>query len=258
MSQNNNLYYRQVILNLNYNVCMDKTLLYILENYSYNPNKPNDTYNLIGDEELFKLLIKLRNNRKWSELLYFSRKYFPSALQQYLGNPKYTITLDNGKNFDFYVIYNYYIPNNGEIGKTAGLNPYYKTRYNVELFPPILSYTDRAIDAIIAHELTHAKRILSGVAKQLSKDKKYKNEEEQKKKKEKIDRHEEYWTDRQLKKMLPIVNPKYYKKLERKKTLQALHQEDKTRWVTTGLIQTKTSEWWDELFPFSNINRIIK
>lgn len=43
-----------------------------------------------------------------------------------------------------------------------------------------------------------------------------------------------------------------------KKTLQALHQEDKTRWVTTGLIQTKTSEWWDELFPFSNINRIIK
>lgn len=237
---------------------MDKTLLYILENYSYNTNINNDTYNLLGNKELFDKLVKLRNNRKWDELRYFSRKYFPSVLQQYLGNPKYTITLDNGKKFDFHITYTYDMPHNGELAKAAGLNPYYNNRYNVELFPPILSYTTRAIDAIIAHELMHAKRILSGVAKQLPENKKYKNEEEQNKEKEKINKHEEFWTDRQLKKMLPIVNPKYYKKLERKKTLQALHNEDKKRWVTTGLLQTKTGEFWDELFPFSNINRIIK
>lgn len=115
-----------------------------------------------------------------------------------------------------------------------------------------ITLTDRAIDATIAHELAHAKRILSGIAKQPLYNTNNNNDEKEKKKIIKNNKHEEYWTDRQLKKMLTIVNPKYNDKNERRKTLQALHQEDKTRWVTTGLIQTKTSEWWDELFPFSN------
>lgn len=120
------------------------------------------------------------------------------------------------------------------------------TRFYIALYPSMLTFTDRAIDAIVAHELVHAKRILSGIARQPIHE-------------PRNNKHEEFWADREAKKMLPLINPKYNNKNERRKSLIALHKEDKKRWRTTGFLQTKTGEWWDRLFPFSNkLNRYYK
>lgn len=228
---------------------MRNTLAYILKNYSY---KPSDSHNIINNDELFEYLVMLRKKQHWIEIQQYTKYYFPYVLQQYLGTNKYIITLNNGKRVSIPIEYSLFNFNKNEFNYAEFRYKPDLTRFYIALYPTMLTLTDRAIDATIAHELAHAKRILSGIAKKPLYNTNNNNDEKEKKKIIKNNKHEEYWTDRQLKKMLPIVNPKYNDKSERRKTLQALHQEDKTRWVTTGLIQTKTSEWWDELFPFSN------
>ena len=219
---------------------MQNTLAYILKNYSY---KPSDSHNILNNETLFQYLIILRKTRNWSAIQHYTKYYFPYVLQQYLGTDKYTITLDNGKQVNIPIKYSLFdlnkkVVDHARFNFTPNLTIFYIT-----LYPSILSFTDRTIDAIIAHELAHAKRIWSGITKlPINTIKKTK--------------HEEFWADRELKKSLVLVNPKYNSKSERRKTLKILHKEDNLRWKATGFFQTKTGELWDELFPFSN-NSII-
>lgn len=109
-------------------------------------------------------------------------------------------------------------------------------QYYIVFYPTIVAYPLQVIDSTLAHELTHAKRILSGVAKFPLQDPKNRM-------------HEEFWADRQLKKMLPVINSKYNSRKERKKTLKISHRtfnrtKETGRW-------TKLGEFWDRLTPFS-------
>ena len=96
-------------------------------------------------------------------------------------------------------------------------------------------YPDRVIDCIIAHELAHAIRFLSGRARDINS------------KKNSV--HEEFWADRELKKMLPAINNKYNNRAERRKSLSLMSLLGR---INQAGIFSPLGQLWDKLMPFSD------
>jgi hypothetical protein len=114
----------------------------------------------------------------------------------------------------------------------------------IRLYPRILFLSNRVIDAVVAHELAHASRFLSGREKQDI----YNNDWVIDKKK---GDWEEFWADREMKKCLPLVNPKYKSRKERLATLKAYHKHADRRNVIG--FKAVPGQLWDRLMPFSDI-----
>lgn len=112
----------------------------------------------------------------------------------------------------------------------------------IRLYPRILFLPTRVIDAVVAHELAHVSRFLSGRESPDIYDDDWGID------KKKGD-WEEFWADREMKKWLKVVNPKYNSRTERLATLKAYHEYAKRQKVI-GL-KAIPGQIWDRLMPFS-------
>lgn len=187
----------------------------------------------IVNDIIFAQLQEMYRKRDWLRYNAIASDYFPDVLQQYI-NKKYFIIDINNKKIKIPIVYS---KASGTTAPFASCDYYYDYKGNIVIeqisfTSKILVCEDRMIDCIIAHELAHAKRYLENRAK------------------DDIE-HEEYWADREIKKMLPIVNSKYNNRSERRKSLMFLHSRI-NRVSQTGIF-TPLGEFWDRLFPFHNI-----
>lgn len=209
-----------------YNISMTKHQIRLLKALNF-----STLYNYSNDLDKLR---EYKRNKDWDNYLQLSRKYFPDILRKYL-NSEYQITLTNGEKVTIPIKYSMEMKNDGKTQAEFYFNPNL-TNYFIVFYPIIIAYSQEIVDSVLAHELTHAKRILSKISKMPLDNPKNRM-------------HEEFWADRQFKKMLPTVHPKYTSRKERKNTLKISHKTFNRRKETGRW--TKLGEFWDRLTPFS-------
>lgn len=186
----------------------------------------------IVDDTTVKLLRQAYKSKDWAKYNSIASNYYPSALDRYI-NKRYFIIDINNKKVKIPIYYSKACDNNTPFAtcSTCLDNNDRIVWIRIYLFSTLLICGDRMIDCIIAHELAHAKRRLEDKASDNV-------------------IHEEFWADREIKKMLPVVNDKYKDRQERKMSLQFIHSQiSRTRYAG---IFSPLGEFWDRLFPFSD------
>lgn len=189
--------------------------------------------------------IKAKNLSKASAML---KPYIP-LLQEHLGVHSYRIRNINiplkfmmdidphGSNASF----NYELTwanNKREVGRKI---------IGIKIYPILLMYPKQYIDAVVAHELAHAKRVI-----ERREIKRYPNSDKLKAYlNNQNENWEEFWTDREIKKTLPLINRKYNNRAERRAAIYAFHQCDPDRSKIIGH-KAILGRWWDRLVAFDN------
>lgn len=167
-------------------------------------------------KDLWKQCVDCANKKNF--LLYnkLIKSVYPQNIKKYLKNKSYTLVDDNENITELKIIYDK-LQNNYENFAYLQFEAQEQNKrmniirlLDIHITPCILMLPKRCIDSTIAHELAHAKRFVDNRYKTKLLDKTQLNIT-----------HEEYWADREIKKMLPIVDPKYNDKNERRKTLIA-------------------------------------
>lgn len=192
-----------------------------------------DTYNRAAD---------LFNGRQYKKMCAFLRPYIP-LLQEYIGYSykigKTIVPIDYALELD---------PQNPWINGRVVLSVDSRKKSEsasckikcIRFYPRILFLTTRVIDAVVAHELAHASRFIEGREKDV-----YNDDWSIDKKK---GDWEEFWADREMKKMLRLINPKYNNRLERLATLKAYHQRTERSKVIG--FKAIPGQLWDRLMSF--------
>lgn len=195
-----------------------------------------DTHLLIDTKEEYNELVDAVNRRNWSRYKALVKKYYPAAIKKYLGMSSITFDLGHGYTHKIPIVYKMECSDDTPIASCE----YYEGEerlipIEIRIYPRIMVFPDRLIDCILAHEVSHGNRFLSGRARRINSDKNR--------------RHEEFWTDRELKKILPAINEKYSNREERRKSLKLLSLMGR---VSQAGIFSPLGQLWDRLFPFSD------
>lgn len=194
------------------------------------------------DESTWNKAVSLYNTNNMKQFSAFLNPYVP-LLEKHLGAYSYRI---GGRvvQLDYALVQEERSVNGRIILVADNQNKRAATRIDIKcirLYPRLLLESCRFIDAVVAHELAHASRFIEGREKDI-----YDDDWGVIEKKEKW---EEFWADREMKKMLRLINPKYNNKTERLATLK-VYQERARRNKVIG-IKAMPGELWDRLFPFS-------
>lgn len=108
------------------------------------------------------------------------------------------------------------------------------------VYPQLVLYPDRIIDAVIAHELAHAVRYIE--SREINTIRKDGIINERK------ERWDEFFTDREIKHTLRLIHPKYNNRAERLATLKEYHKIQDSS--ITGML-TPIGQLWDKMTAFS-------
>ena len=211
--------------------------------YAY--NKKHDAIAFAGLDD-FLLLRDYLFNGEYSKYNQLAKKYFPREVKEYIreltgGKDYFTLNI-NKEEYKIPIKYKNSLNNKDPY---AQLNFLYTTdgKYfkpsDITIYSKVLIDNNRALDASLAHELAHAKRFITGKGKKYLIENNAKNV-----------MHEEFWADRGIRKMLPIVGEHYNNRKQRKKTIIA-NQASGSRRDITGR-WTKFGEFYDRLLSFSN------
>lgn len=103
--------------------------------------------------------------------------------------------------------------------------------YAIYINPISVSLPTASIDCSLAHEIAHAHRFLRETDTYYT-----------------PDEHLEFWTDRELKKYLPLIDPKYQSKAERRNALRIDHQSIIRDGITGQW--TKLGQLWDRIAAY--------
>lgn len=213
-------------------------------NFDFQISSDDSSMFLLDDEDEWHRLIRYYVNDEYGKFNNGLMKYFPYRLMDYIKHKYYIINYNKNQKAIIPVFYTLWDQSNSDL--LAYLN--YTSDFQngrvenlqiegIYLSSALMIRPDRVIDYVIAHELAHAKRLLEDRVKIKDNDL--------------VEKHEEFWTDREIKKMLPIVNPKYNDKNERRKTLYIAQEMNKNRNKRTGKFN-KLGEFFDRFFPFHN------
>lgn len=201
-------------------------------------------------EDLRLKLIDYLNNKNWLTFNKLIKQVYPSVIKNYIKKDSFIIPYNENEEHEIKIKYdklqNEY-PNFAylEFEQTSINHKITNvTILDIHISAPMILLPKRCIDATLAHELAHAKRFL---------EKRYKTKLLKRDTLNQI--HEEYWADREVKKMLPIVNPKYNNKNERRKTLLTRNIVC-PRGKAAG-IASAFGKLTDIVVPFSKNSRII-
>lgn len=165
-------------------------------------------------KDLWEEALNHFNKKNWLRYNQLIKQVYPQNIKKYIKNQSYTIEYNDNEKYEIKVVYD-------KLSKEYNNYAYVRfhkfssnkqiTRLEIEdlhITPLIMMLPKRCIDFLIAHELAHVKRFLEN---------RYKTK--LLKRTELNYKNEEYWADREAKKMLAIVDPIYNNKNERRKTL---------------------------------------
>lgn len=214
-----------------------KTLGQVLRNYSYISSFKGKEVEFLIDsyEEEIEELLDAINNENSYVVKKILQPYIP-ALIKYIDKKQLKVKLEDNRTVTIPII----IHNDFKLPQPAAMcesryDPKtlkFKYIHSINIYPVILTYPTRIIDTIFAHEIAHAMRYLEGRDNYNT-----------------ASVHAEFWADRELKKYLILVNPKYHSKKERLISISLMHQMIKNRKQHAG-IWTPLGQFWDRLRPF--------
>ena len=211
------------------------TLGQVLRNYSCELRyKKYDTEFLLDSLDEITDAIEYLNNRNSVMAKQILQPYIP-ALIKYIDKKQIKVTLSNNQSVTIPII----IKNDFNLpqplamcdSRFDSITLEFKYIHSINVYPSILTFPTRVIDATLAHEIAHAMRYLEGRDKY-----------------ETTSVHAEFWADRELKKYLILINPKYHNKKERLLSIKLTHdmlnrKEYTGQWTALG-------QFWDRLRPF--------
>lgn len=213
-----------------------KTLGQVLRNYSYIASyKKQDVEFLLDSYDEVQDCVQALNTRNSYMLKQILQPYMP-ALAKYIGRKQIKIQLEDNRTVTIPII----IHNDFKLPQPAAMcdtrfHPQtleFKYVHSINIYPCILMYPTRVIDTVFAHEIAHAMRYLEG--------------------RDNYDTtsvHAEFWADRELKKYLILVDPKYHSKKERLISIKLMHELVPGRRHHAG-IWSPLGQFWDRLRPF--------
>lgn len=213
------------------------TLGQILRNYSCELKfkKKYDTEFLLDSRDEIADAIYYLNNRNSVMAKKILQPYIP-ALRKYIDKKQIKVTLSNNQSVTIPII----IMNDFDLPQPlASCDSRFDARtlefkyiHSINVYPSILTFPTRVIDTVLAHEIAHAMRYLEGRDKY-----------------ETTSVHAEFWADRELKKYLILINPKYHNKKERLLSIKLMHQMITGRKQQAG-VYSPLGQLWDRLRPF--------